>query len=47
MKQFFVTLDVVLEAEDEDNAFEKVSKLVHDIRDFSVDIYEGEFEDAD
>jgi len=45
MKQFYVTLDIVIEAEDSDKAFEQVSKLVKDTRDFAIDIVEGQFTD--
>ena len=44
MKQFCISLDIILEAENKDKAFEEVSKLVKDIRDFSVDIYEGDMD---
>ena len=40
MKQFEVVLSVILEAETEDEAFEKVKTLVKDTRDFAVEVYE-------
>ena len=41
MNQFEVVLSVILEAENSDEAFEKVKDLVKDIKDFAVEVYQA------
>ena len=38
--QFEITLSVIVEAESSDEAFKRVEKLVKDIKDFAVEIYQ-------
>lgn len=45
MKEFYVTLAVSISAEDREQAYQEVLKLIKDEKDFAIDIDESEIEE--